>query len=338
MNKEQLRNYLEQVRLLELDIYTMDRLVDKLNYQRKTAPHARHIEPPVKKVITPPREEDYKSGGTGKAGAIGAGLGLIGGPIGAAMGFAIGNAVGKRQQNKEYEKAFEEYKRRRIEADREYQQELSRHNQLVAEAEREAKTEAELTYLFNTSIDRQIACIEDQKLATKAVLQRIYDMDIVYIKYRSLIPITRFCEYLDSGLRTELGGANGMYDFYERELMSNQIVGGLHMINEALDHIDSTLGTVSGQLGAVSGQLSDVQKNQMMLYQEISTCNERAGQISREMQKLNETAVRNEQRLASIEDSAKMAELNTKMAARRTDALTSMVEYDRAERDGMLTI
>ena len=108
--------------------------------------------------------------------------------------------------------------------------------------------------------------------------------------------------------------------------------------HEALDHIDSTLGTVSEQLGAVSGQLSDVQENQMMLYQEISTCNERAGQISREMQKLNETAVRNEQRLASIEDSAKMAELNTKMAARRTDALTSMVEYDRAERDGMLTI
>lgn len=91
--------------------------------------------------------------------------------------------------------------------------------------------------------------INNTYIQVHQTLNSYYDLNIIFPKYRSLIPISSFYEYLQSGRCTELTGTNGTYNKYEDELRQNLIIS---------------------KLDTIISQLENIKSNQFMLYQAIN--------------------------------------------------------------------
>ena len=72
---------------------------------------------------------------------------------------------------------------------------------------------------------------------TMNILQQYYSLNIIYPKYRGLVPMCTISEYLDSGRCSTLTGHEGAYNLYESELRMNIIIGKLDDIIYRLDNI-----------------------------------------------------------------------------------------------------
>lgn len=75
---------------------------------------------------------------------------------------------------------------------------------------------------------------------TASTLKQFYDLEIIYPKYRGLVPISMFYEYLSSGRCSRLDGHEGAYNIYEQELRMNLILSKLDDIIERLDQIQES--------------------------------------------------------------------------------------------------
>lgn len=311
-----LRNYLEHVRRLENDIYTMGQTMLELERSKRGNAEKRYIAPPQKKALDEPKLENYKKN-AGAAGALGAGAGLVLlGPVGLVAGYALGKKASKKSS--EYDAAMDEYRRQVAQNEIDYQKALKEYEQALAAEDSRCAREQESIMRYNQNVDYQIASVRELCDQSKAVLLKLYSTDIIYVKYRSLIPVSRFCEYMDSGRRTELEGINGMYDLYESELATKQIVSGLHTVNEQL-------GQMRQQIGYLSYQLNAIQQNQELLYREISQCNAAAQEISYD---LKEIAERQSQHFGVMEKSAKLTAYNTEITKRNSEVLADIAEYE----------
>lgn len=109
------------------------------------------------------------------------------------------------------------------------------------------KTNEQIEYMNQATIEAipgRIAVIKkqlDEALTayqnTRLVLSKFYDANILYPKYRSLVPVTMFYEYFSSGRCNQLEGHEGAYNLYENELRLNLILGKLDDIINRLDQI-----------------------------------------------------------------------------------------------------
>lgn len=324
MEKEVLREYLESVRQLEISIYTTDRAIDELRHSKKNGVNRRYIEPPTRLEIPEPRKEDYNTGAITKGKAIGVGAGLLlAGPIGALAGYAISKGKEKKHSNINYDEAMNQYHAAIAENERKYQEALVRYNREIEIEENRCVTEQAKIDRYNRNIDQQIRSVENLQADTRRVLQKLYDLGIIYVKYRSIIPVSRFCEYLDSGRRTELSGTNGMYDLYESEVMSNQIVSGIHLVNNKLDEIGNQLSRMSANMGRIV-------QNQELIYREIQQSNFRADEICSELKNI---ADRQEDHYSQMEESAKMTAYSAEVTARNSKVLADIAKYETYRND-----
>lgn len=349
MDKYILRDYLEKVRLLESDILTMKETINHLHASKESVPP---YMPPKKpdgiNLPTPPsplRLEDQPMPNLpSKKTTIGVTICmcLFCGP--GMIPFAIGYVLWRNHKTKKAQAAYE------IEL-QEYHiataQAVAKHEAAQAQYEQSLKAYDEALSLqkstydynydqtikqisrFNGHLQDQLETLLKNKSETETVLESLYDLRIVYPEYRSLVPVTMFCEYMDSGRRTQLEGINGMYDLYKQELLGNIIISELGAIKENLQ-------TINYNLTNISKQLQGIQRNQMMLYQEVAKCTYLANKLARTT---TEYIEHQEEHMSSITDqisnikmSAEMAAFNTNVAARRTDALARIAEYEHGIR------
>ena len=201
--------------------------------------------------------------------------------------------------------------------------------------------ECERSKALNEQIDHHITEMQNELNESEKALQQLYELNVIYPKYRGLIPVTMFCEYLDSGRRTVLEGIHGMYDLYESELLGEKIVGQLTEIN-------GTLNKISYQFGELSRKLTGIQRNQIMLYEEVARGNEIAERICQntgeianyskhfssqmselktELQQMNNDLGA---RLEAIHNSSEKTAYNLEAQTRRVDAIARIEEYEFA--------
>lgn len=104
---------------------------------------------------------------------------------------------------------------------------------------------------------------------TQEILNKYYNLGIIYPKYRGLIPICTIYEYIESGRCVSLTGPDGAYNLYERELRMNLIIDKLDTVIDKLDSI---------------------RKSQYMLYEAIQAGNEQLARLSNAVDNLQSTA------------------------------------------------
>lgn len=95
--------------------------------------------------------------------------------------------------------------------------------------------------------------MSDALARTQSTLQRFYEVDYIYPKYRTLPALTSIYEYFMTGRCTELTGPHGAYNLYEDEVRKDTIINRLDTVIENLEQI---------------------RNNQYMLYQQVKSIKE----------------------------------------------------------------
>lgn len=117
---------------------------------------------------------------------------------------------------------------------------------------------------------------------TEQILNQYYSLDIIYKKYRGLVPVATMYEYFDAGLCTELTGHEGAYLIYERQLQANIIIGKLDQIIDRLDEIIANqrilaegIQTSNRMIDGMSRSVKSMIQNQAVnnYYSQISASN-----------------------------------------------------------------
>lgn len=101
--------------------------------------------------------------------------------------------------------------------------------------------------------------ILNNNIATcKATLNQLYNLDIIFPKYRNFLAVSQIYEYFMSGRCTQLEGHEGAYNLFEHELRQNIIIA---------------------KLDEVLNQLEQIKQNPYMIYSAICEANSRLAQI-----------------------------------------------------------
>ena len=90
-------------------------------------------------------------------------------------------------------------------------------------------------------------------------LEKLYDLDIIFEKYRNLIAIASFYEYFSSSRVSKLEGRDGAYNLFESEIRQNIIIM---------------------QLDTINSNLNAIKQNQYILYEELNKINDSLNNIN----------------------------------------------------------
>lgn len=133
-------------------------------------------------------------------------------------------------------------KRKITEKDIEAQKkEIERHNEYADEKNKKTKATMERQIkAYQEKLSKVRYLQQKNRIATEDTrksLAELYDLNIIYPKYRKLSAIAMFIEYLSSGRCSELEGAYGAYNIFEEEVKSRIIIAKLDEIGSRLDSI-----------------------------------------------------------------------------------------------------
>lgn len=95
----------------------------------------------------------------------------------------------------------------------------------------------------------------------------LYAANVIFEKYRDLVAVSTFYEYLMSGRCTTLEGAYGAYNLYESEIRANLIISKLADIEKSLKKIEQAQYMVYAQLTEMNNSL-----NQMSSTMDAACC------------------------------------------------------------------
>ncbi|MBE6611417.1 MAG: hypothetical protein E7632_02890 [Ruminococcaceae bacterium] len=183
-------------------------------------------------------------------------------------------------QNKKKELAYQEYLAQVDTLNKQYAEAQNRYNQECRDAEYECEEYKRTLLKFANELRKQWDELLKERNDLDAVIEKAYAPGIVFKKYRSLVPVAMFCEYLESGRCNGLEGHEGAYNIYESELRANLILDKLDSIAEKLDQIQS---------------------NQFMLFEAISESNSIASQLCREISSCSQAVVQSSGNIQAVQ-------------------------------------
>ena len=311
-----LTKYLEQVSKLEASVYKQEQCYStaksNLVYEK---PKKTPIEQPVKKDIKKPVKFSHNP--FGKFLAVLGILSVLVGPTAFITDFPIALGIvliviglilcglafylvkEDRKGDQIYENKLAQYNDDVKKAEEDYQRKMEQYQRKMTEANAAYQKKCEETkqaYNYaNQSVEQMVEPLNE----TKAILQKYYDLDIIFPKYRSLAAMSTMCEYFQTGRCSELTGPNGAYNLYESELRQNLIIN---------------------QLDAVIGQLEQIKNNQYLLYTELRQVREATEYIAGTTTALLDSSKR-------IEANTAVTAYCAEITAANTTALTMMAAF-----------
>lgn len=105
-------------------------------------------------------------------------------------------------------------------------------------------------------LDDEIAQAEKLLKELIECRNKLYACDVVFIKYRNMVALATFCEYLMAGRCTTLEGPDGAYNIFEAECRANQIIGQLTKIVDSLEQIKESQYLIYSQLQRINTSLT----------------------------------------------------------------------------------
>ena len=117
-------------------------------------------------------------------------------------------------------------------------------------------------------LDSEIKTAEETLKELFKCRNELYSYNIVFEKYRNIVALSTFYEYLMAGRCETLDGVNGAYNIYENELRLNTIITKLDEIKEnqfiiynKLRDIDSSLNALNNTMATAVSSLDTISKN-----------------------------------------------------------------------------
>lgn len=135
--------------------------------------------------------------------------------------------------------------------------------QIMAKAEKSANSgdnKNSVAVIIKNIVDDEI---EKTEILLKQLFEcrnRMYSYNVVFGKYRNVVALSTFYEYLMAGRCTTLDGADGAYNLYENEIRADMIIGQLSQVIEKLDDIKDTQYMIYSELQTVNRSLDHLNK------------------------------------------------------------------------------
>ena len=89
-------------------------------------------------------------------------------------------------------------------------------------------------------LQTNLGLLRDQLSEEKAILRKLYSLNILSPKYRNMVAVATFLEYLEAGRCSKLEGHEGAYNLFENEQRLSLIITNQQEIIRRLDEIKET--------------------------------------------------------------------------------------------------
>lgn len=239
----QFLGYLKKTVELEQAVYTQKQVIAKLDYEISRLGHLSNFQEPKPPAEPSPALLDTLGSFIGSGAMIGFFVGIFNGSFlgGIVPGAVIGGLVNlvlnaivmsseSTKRHERYYAAMREYK-----ANMEW--DIARVNAEYAQKEK---------------LEELRDIMASRLKETTSILNKYYDTDIIFPKYRNLVALCSIYEYFLSGRCSKLTGHGGAYDTYEYDARMNLIIV---------------------KLDEIINQLETIKNNQYMLYDAIQEGN-----------------------------------------------------------------
>lgn len=135
-----------------------------------------------------------------------------------------------------------------------YEKKVNSQQQALARRDRDlAHQQSRVTYL-----QEAVNQCTQNLYTTRSLLERYYNMGFLYPKYRKIVPVCAFCEYLEAGRCDSLTGPNGAYNIYENEVLMKRIIEKLDDVIARLDDINYNQQLIAQELRRGRSQISQI--------------------------------------------------------------------------------
>lgn len=250
MAPENITEYLHKIVAQESALFTLTKEIEELEKVANTSPGSMC----EKKEIPLPNKRNVQKGTLNSTNSgyrvplllfLGSGVLLV---IGLATSiyilaslsiptFFIALIAALNQDKENQEKLEEEYQEQLALAEQQYEQEMQAYQ--IQKAEEDERYYAQVhrirekLAILRTEANR----LSEIKRKGMEILSQLYNLDIIYPKYRNYIAVCTLAEYFSSGRCSELTGPNGAYNLYESELRQNTIINQMDIILRGLETI-----------------------------------------------------------------------------------------------------
>ena len=136
-----------------------------------------------------------------------------------------------------------------------YNNDLNDYNNIIAQRENE---KARLENVLLKSI-------EDERTANKAVtaeagetLEKYYSNQVLFPKYRGLVPVNTMLAYFQSGRAKELTGHGGAYNIYENDLKQGLIATQLEALMADPETLNEYQKAIPSKIGLIENQVAEL--------------------------------------------------------------------------------
>ena len=167
-------------------------------------------------------------------------------------------------------------------------------------------------------LDQEIGEAERLLKELYSARNRLYGYNVVFGKYRNLVALSTFCEYLMTGRCEALEGANGAYNLYESECRADMIISQLSTVIASLEQIKESQYMIYSELQQIRSDLADLNSTMHSALTSIQNIDRNTGHMSKTMDQIAEhTAV--------IAHNSAVTAYYSKVSAELTNALGYMV-------------
>lgn len=190
-------------------------------------------------------------------------------------------------KKKEYQHALEEYKGAIKAFEEKTIVSIARAERLAQADLEKATTQLQIAkdYPPNSIEAEEKKMIEAEIEEAKETLSKLikgkkelYSQNVIFGKYRNIVALASFYEYLVSGRCDSLEGRDGAYNIYENEIRANQIISQLSDVLKSLEQIKRGQYMVYSMLNEISSSLSSLEST---TNDALSAMDKMQGDISR---------------------------------------------------------
>jgi hypothetical protein len=135
-------------------------------------------------------------------------------------------------------------------------------------------------------LDQEIRQAEEFLQKAICCKHQLYNLNIIFEKYRDITAISTFYEYLMAGRCSSLEGANGAYNLYESELRANIIIGQLDNVIESLEKIKDNQHMIYSSIQNVNTSLRRLEDSMSTMSKSLKRIDAKAQTMTDYMEKV----------------------------------------------------
>lgn len=167
-------------------------------------------------------------------------------------------------------------------------------------------------------IAREIEETENLLRNTYKARNEMYAANVIFGKYRDIVALATFYEYLMAGRCDTLEGPNGAYNLYEAEVRADMIISKLSEIEKSLKSIEKSQYMIYSQLTEMNETLDRIDNTTNSAYTSISKIEANTTDMTNYMERISKNT-------DVIAHNSTITAYYSKLNAELTDALGFMV-------------